>query len=200
LQSPNAHLSQKQGCPPCGLEKNTKSRSDTTAEFVEKSKCVHENRYDYSETVYVNTHTNVVIICKKHGPFLQLPLNHLKRNGCPKCKMSYGECQIIKFLEKNHVKCVPQYTFGDCRNPKTNAKLKFDFYIPSKNLLIEYDGLQHFIVGKFGKHKSSSEALRLTKYRDRLKTKYAKSHGIKLLRIKYTELNKIPQILSERVA
>ena len=87
--------------------------------------------------------------------------------------------------------------FDDCRNPKTKRKLEFDFYIPSQNLLIEYDGLQHFNSGCLvnGKHITTTKEFQDIKERDYIKTKYALSKRINLLRIKYTELPKINQIL-----
>ena len=57
----------------------------TTEEFIEKSKMVHGDRYDYSNTYYINTHTKVCIICPEHGEFWQTPANHLLGNKCPKC-------------------------------------------------------------------------------------------------------------------
>lgn len=47
----------------------------TVDEFIEKSKMIHGNRYDYSKVVYVNTYTKVEIVCKQHGSFLQDPHN-----------------------------------------------------------------------------------------------------------------------------
>lgn len=37
---------------------------------------IHGNKYDYSLVEYVNNFTNVKIICKIHGEFLQAPANH----------------------------------------------------------------------------------------------------------------------------
>ena len=56
-----------------------------TSIFIEKSKKIHGNKYDYSECKYVNSHTKVVIICPEHGRFEQLPYNHLSGKGCVKC-------------------------------------------------------------------------------------------------------------------
>lgn len=194
-QTPAAHYVLKQGCPKCGIEKQRQSSSFTLTDFIKKSKHIHGNLYDYSKVNYVNCHTDIIIICKEHGEFSQLPLNHLKRNGCPKCQSSYGENEILKFLKSNRIECITQKTFNACRNPKTNKMLPFDFYIPSKNLLIEYDGKHHFIIGRFGKHKSTINELKKTQYRDKLKTDFANLNGITLLRIKYTDLNHINEIL-----
>ena len=88
-QSPDTHL-KGCGCPKCA-GKNT-----TTQEFIEKSREVHGNKYDYSKVEYVNNKTKVCIICPEHGEFWQTPSHHLKRKqGCPSCsgnkKMSKDE-------------------------------------------------------------------------------------------------------------
>ena len=57
----------------------------TTDEFIRRAKDIHGNKYDYSKSVYVNAVTKVCIICPEHGEFWQLPNNHLKGCGCPKC-------------------------------------------------------------------------------------------------------------------
>ena len=57
----------------------------TTDEFIKKAIGVHSNRYDYSNTSYINTHTKVCIICPDHGEFWQTPANHLLGSKCPKC-------------------------------------------------------------------------------------------------------------------
>lgn len=60
-------------------------RKITTEEFIEKSKQLHGNKYDYSKVKYINNHTKVTIICPIHGEFEQIPSNHLRKRGCPKC-------------------------------------------------------------------------------------------------------------------
>lgn len=56
-----------------------------TEKFIYKSKLKHKNRYDYTKVEYINSKTKVKIICNKHGEFEQLPYNHTRGNGCPKC-------------------------------------------------------------------------------------------------------------------
>lgn len=53
--------------------------------FIEKSKEIHGDRYDYSKVKYVNAHTKVCIICKNHGEFFITPNKHLLGQGCAKC-------------------------------------------------------------------------------------------------------------------
>lgn len=58
----------------------------TKKEFVERSSLVHNEKYDYSDVIYVNNSTKVLIVCPFHGAFLQTPNHHLNGHGCPKCK------------------------------------------------------------------------------------------------------------------
>lgn len=58
----------------------------TTVDFIEKSRQVHGDKYDYYKVEYVNNRTKVVITCPIHGDFLQSPNHHANGHGCPKCK------------------------------------------------------------------------------------------------------------------
>lgn len=78
-QTPGNHLSGK-GCLKCAGK-----ASYTTKDFVNKSKTIHGDLYDYSNTVYTNAKNKVNINCKGHGIFSMLPGNHYKGQGCPSC-------------------------------------------------------------------------------------------------------------------
>ena len=74
-------------------------RKLTTEEFVHRARLVHGDKYDYSKTIYVNSKTEVVITCKKHGDFKMLPYNHV-RLGCD-CQECAGTLRWSKeLLEK----------------------------------------------------------------------------------------------------
>ena len=188
-QSPNVHLS-KGGCdcPFC----SHRSFKLTTEEFIKKAKIAHGNNYDYSLTNYINGRTKVKIICPKHGVFEQLPNDHYKK-GCPKCNSSKGEIKVRNFLKENGILFEEQKKFKDCKNEKP---LPFDFYLPEKNLLIEYDGEQHYFPKEiFGGEKGFTER----KVNDKIKDEYAKKNGIKLIRIPYYDFDKIGEILNENI-
>ena len=93
-QTPNKHLL-GQGCPKCG---NTKKL--TLTEFIERSRKIHMDKYDYSKVRYVNNGTKVCIICPEHGEFYQTPHNHLIGHGCPKCKNNKISMSETKTTEK----------------------------------------------------------------------------------------------------
>jgi hypothetical protein len=78
-QSAGKHLS-GDGCPSCGGSKRLNNY-----EFIEKSKKVHGDKYEYSKVEYSNNIKPVEIICPIHGNFKQSPGKHMSGNGCPKC-------------------------------------------------------------------------------------------------------------------
>ena len=82
-QLPTAHL-QGQGCPKCKKYKIGKNKYNTKI-FIEKSKLIHGNKYDYSKVNYIDSLTKVCIICPEHGEFWQEPNSHLRGFGCKKC-------------------------------------------------------------------------------------------------------------------
>ena len=67
-------------------------------------KITHGDRYDYSKVKYINANTDVLIICKVHGEFLQNPSRHKSGNNCQKCvggvKMSSEK--VINDFIKTH--------------------------------------------------------------------------------------------------
>ena len=99
-QTPQCHLAGAK-CQKCAHQ----SYPDTTSSFIEKARKVHNDKYDYSKVEYVNSHTNVCIICPEHGEFQQLPTNHLRGKGCPKCMAeklaSLNRSNTEEFIKKS---------------------------------------------------------------------------------------------------
>ena len=90
LQSPKVHL-RGSGCPDCGKITRGKNRRMNTEQFIEKAREIHGDLYDYSDTIYVLSCSQVTIICRKHGPFSQKPNGHLNnKSGCRKCANEYN--------------------------------------------------------------------------------------------------------------
>lgn len=104
------------------------------------------------------------------------------------CLLSHGEQIIQNILRELNIRYQAQKTFAQCINPKTNTKLRFDFYLPDYNCCIEYDGVQHFIQRD---KRWIHETLQQIQYRDKIKNIYCQNNNIHLIRIPYTELNKI---------
>ena len=101
--------------------------------------------------------------------------------GCPWCNQSRGERAAGNWLRKSQISYVAQKRFADCKDERP---LPFDFYLPAYNLIIEYDGRQHF--HKNDDYFGGEEAYKVRHKHDLIKDKYCKDHGINLLRIPYT--------------
>lgn len=181
LQTPNSHL-QGNGCAKCAGNNRL-----TTEEFIKRSNLIHNYLYDYSKTEIINSTNPVIIICKKHGEFKQIPTVHyIKKCGCPNCKLSKGEEKIKLCLDEMKVEYEQQKKFIDCLNIK---ELPFDFYIPKYNLCIEYDGQQHFDKNNLLNKKEGSFDDRIKC--DEIKNEYCLMNDIKMVRIPYTDFEKI---------
>ena len=190
-QRPDSHLNGK-GCKKCYYNSKLKSNDN----FKKECKYVFGDTYDYSLVNYKNSNEKVKIVCKKHGLFLKNPSDHIhKKSGCPKCKSSKGETKIRNYLEDNDIKHISEHPFDNLKSNK-NYKLKYDFYLPEHNTLIEYDGVQHFkIVERFG----GRSAFMKRRHRDKLKDKYCLDNNIELIRIPYTDFNNIEIILKSKI-
>lgn len=195
-QRPSTHL-MGHGCPGAGCGGN---KPLTKEDFVERSILVHGEKYGYSKFVYVNYFTASIITCYDHGDFIQKPSNHISGNGCPHCQESKGERAIREWLVINNIEFEPQHSYKDLVGGYKRP-LEFDFYIPYLNLLIEFDGKQHYMPVCFGgisKERAVTAYIK-TKENDTLKDKYCLGHNIPLLRISYKDKKKIPEILIKNI-
>lgn len=114
--------------------------------------------------------------------------------GCRYCRGSYGERQILHWLSEHNVDFIPQHMFSDCID---KSPLRFDFYLPQKNICIEFQGQQHYYPVNFrGKHyKDSISDFWKLQIRDNIKRLYCLEHNIILIEIPYWEQDNIPIIL-----
>lgn len=105
--------------------------------------------------------------------------------GCA-TKNFKGEEKISQILTDNNIIFEREKSFDTCKNKR---KLRFDFYIPDKNYLIEYDGILHYKAtgGKFG----TLENVESNQKRDEIKNQWCKENNMSLIRIPYTHLDKI---------
>lgn len=183
------------GCTLCAREKKI-SEYDCVSRFIK----VHGNLYDYSEVKYVKSNEKVIIICKVHGKFLKSPRAHIEGQICPVCSGSYGELAMRKWFDENNIEYIPQYKYSNLRGSK-NKPLRFDFYIPILNLLLEFDGEQHFrpvCFNGMSKEKAMNNFNKVQRL-DGLKNEYCKIYNIPILRVSYKDFKKIPEILSENI-
>ena len=92
-QLPGNHL-YGYGCSKCA-----NNLLSTNVEFVDKSNIIHNNKYLYTKSNYINSKTKVIVMCLDHGDFEITPSNHLKGVGCSKCSNKYKPT-TIEFTQK----------------------------------------------------------------------------------------------------
>lgn len=153
-------------------------------------------------------HTNkdkVVFRHEKCGTEFKTRPHSFIHNGirCPVCNKSilnahdsFGVVAIEMWIRSKSLKYVREKTFNDLLSPK-NRKLRFDFYIPDMNLIIEYDGKQHFDT-----HTNrifTQESYDRIHLHDDIKNKYCKKNNIDLIRIDYRKtVDEIYHILDDK--
>lgn len=163
-------------CPKCngGVSMSEK-------EFIKRVAEVFGKEYSVLDK-YKSAHTSIRVRHNRCGEVFQTKpyiLIDLKR-GCPVCRESHGERRIREYLIENQISFEAQKKFSDC---KDRLPLPFDFYLNDYNLVIEYDGEQHFKPVEFFGGKKSYE---LRHKHDLIKDDYCKQKGISILRIPYT--------------
>lgn len=111
-----------------------------------------------------------------------LTSGHTSSCGCLRSELhSKNEMLIRKYLFENSINFIQEYSFSDCKGIGGRA-LRFDFYLPDFNTLIEYDGMQHFKpIDYFGGHESFNKL----KINDQRKNLYCKTNGYTLIRLPY---------------
>lgn len=165
----------------------------TASSYRKRLREVHGKMLDFSKAKFARAQDAVEVICKAdkpHPTFFATPNNLLRGKGCPICKISHGAKRIARWLEKNNINYEVEWTKHGLRSTVYDrATLRFDFYLPRRRILIEYDGEQHFRPVRFGDQtqKQADEALKRTKLNDRRKNRWAKANGFQMIRIKFDE-------------
>lgn len=85
-----------QSCPNCAINKKRK----TTEQFIQKSKEIFGDKFNYEKTKYIGARQNITLICNDCGyEFEMIACNHLAGQSCPKCQ---NKLKITKeiFIER----------------------------------------------------------------------------------------------------
>ena len=107
--------------------------------------------------------------------------NHVTSCGCK--KKSSRETLISNELDRLNVKYIREKTYSDLFD---KGYLRFDFFIPEYNTLIEYQGEQHYFpLNNFG----GDSAFCLGKKHDEMKRNYCEKNKITLVEVPYTLTN-----------
>ncbi|MDR0675538.1 MAG: hypothetical protein LBF97_00655 [Elusimicrobiota bacterium] len=167
-------------CPKCSGHK-------TIDELLVEAKAIHGDNYDYSLVEYKKKRDKVKIKCNNCGTiFEQTLFHHINRmQGCINCynsRNSRGSQEIKKILDNNNIPYLTEFWFTNCRGDK--KPLHFDFYMPDYNVIMEYQGEQHY---KIAKHWGGIEKFKKQQKYDQIKRDFCKDKKIKLLEITYQD-------------
>lgn len=175
------------------------------------AKCYGNNKLDISDNTfcerlninymvciddYKNNSSYLTVRCKKCEIIFKQRIHNMLVGhiGCD-CKIikSKPVQEIEKYLKTNNIEYYTEHRFKDCRYL---LPLPFDFYLPSYNLCIEYDGEQHYMTKScFG----GDEEYEKTQIRDNIKNNYCKDNNIDMLRIPYFDFKNIETILLNKL-
>lgn len=193
-QTPYCHTVREQGCPIC-------ARFKTLEDYLPLFKEAHGEKYDYSESHLFqrNGKTFININCPQHGEYVQRVDQHIAGKGCPACSKSKGENYTQFVLIKNGIQFETEKSFEGLVG-YNEGLLRFDFYLPAFNAVIEYNGKQHSSPDEFF---GGEEKLKERQFNDHQKEIWCQSHGIKLIVINKCKHNlfckKDRQLIEEAV-
>lgn len=110
-------------------------------------------------------------------------------------RCSKGEKRIAELLDLWQIRYIKEQKFADLKSEKGNC-LRFDFYLPDFNLLLEYQGQHHF--KPINKYKRAQKTHNQTIIHDKLKREYVnKRNDLNLITIPYNLYNNLDYILTE---
>lgn len=181
-------------CPFCN---NSKLNKDL---FLEKANKRHDFKYGYDKIPEIfDSFSYIDIYCPDHkGYFNQRVTNHLTGSTCNYCcytiNKSKGEVIVEKYLKDNNIKYIREYKIKN--ELRKRSYLRFDFYLPDYNMVIEFDGKQHFFhIEHFG----SESSFERIKENDIYKNNYCEINNIVLLRIPSFLKNNIHSIINHEL-
>lgn len=108
------------------------------------------------------------------------------------CINSYYNSYIAILLQDMNVNYRSEYVINI-----DGTSYRYDFYLPDYNLIIEYDGEQHYFPVNFGgwDELELHRQFKKTQEHDKIKEKYCTDNNINLLRIPYWDKQNIETII-----
>jgi hypothetical protein len=129
LQEAASHL-QGHNCSKCSSEITSKKNIKSLDQFIIDAKNIHGDRYDYSNSVYINDTEKLEIVCVEHGSFLQSPTLHLQGRGCYQCGRSKTnlclKARIIsldEFIKRAHQIHGDNFTYDKVVYKNSNSRV-----------------------------------------------------------------------------
>lgn len=188
------------GCPQCARVRIITAESYTQADFEAQ---LEQRRPDLEPAgEYQGSHKPTSVRCKICGNLYSANACNILNSTatCPTCRTKWPTQQHVRdIIISWGIDLIPEYWFPDCVYKRP---LLFDAYLPEYNILVEYDGEQHYQIVDFfhGATGDPESDFLVRKARDRIKDEYCSEHHIALIRIPYWEKNNLESFLLSEFA
>lgn len=188
-------LKHKLGCPECNKKVYRELYTLDTDTYRKRVLDITDGEYIVVSN-YIDIKSHITLKHVTCGTeYTTYPYLFNKGRRCPRCNYSIGESYVRHYLTEIGYIFEEQVTFDNLQDDK---KLSYDFYIPSKRVLIEYQGVQHYRpVELFG----GKEVYEKQVIHDKLKLEYTNSNNYELICIPYTcnSLYKVESFLEDKL-
>ena len=190
----NICIQDKQGYKYKTIITNIKTRTNRSSRFSKRNPFQIENMEHYLEINKIgnfaekpiknfNTKNTDIkfecIDCHKSFNVKWEQLMSDKRNRCPRCSRRQSNCEYYteQYLKSIGVEYETEKTFLKCKNKRN---LRFDFYLPKYNLVIEVNGSQHYYENDV-----FEMTLKEQKQRDKMKKQFCIDNKINYIAIPF---------------
>lgn len=166
-------------CPECAREKKRTFQKERSSKFkLEFVEILEKEGYEMLSE-YKGVDKKVSLKCNKGHIYSVKPSDFKKGSRCPECNTSsHGEELTKKILEQYNIVFEREKKF-DGLTGLGGRNLRFDFYIPEHNVIIEINGEGHY------KEYTNNFLNDNTIIHDKIKREFCKQQGIKLYDIEY---------------
>jgi hypothetical protein len=180
-QIPRNHL-RGDGCLICARKKFSIDRRKSILDFVNKSKELNGEKYDYSLVEYINSHTEVKILCNKcDNIFKQMPASHLRGSGCNICAGNQKSNKEEFVLKAQKIHCDKyNYDLVEYVNTVTKVKIKCN----KCNTIFNQRPANHLRFNGCPKCNESKGENKVAKYLSEKNIKYTRNKIFKTLKNK----------------
>ena len=204
------------GCPKCinrysytGFSiSKAKNGEQVALNFINSIIPDHINFLGWKNNWESNRKSIALFYCNKHKTLFEIKCRNLRYHKTIKCPKCSRECmhiskyeekcfdiilsilKDINLIERQSPITIFDKLFNECR------KIIVDFYIKELNLIIEYDGEQHYNYIPFFKETYNSWYYYQVA-RDNCLNNYCKENNINLLRIPYVDNNRLEEVIEK---
>lgn len=190
--TPNSLLCGR-GCPECGRIASNKNSTKTNEQFLLELSHVNPDVLPLHD--YIQAKTSIWVMCKKCGHQWRATPDGLLHGGCcQECSATPNEKKLGDILVQRGFKLERQKKYSDCRD---QLPLPFDICLSEYNILIEYDGEQHYRPVNFGgiSDEDAYKNFLKTQCHDSIKTQYCEDNNIPLIRVPYWEKDDLEEFV-----